>query len=404
MLYANLDSGLANKADELSALFSERNPDIVIFNEVLPKRTRVKRKLTEKDFHIDGYEFVIRSITEGRGVIIYFKQCFNIQSVDILTTLNFEESIWIRIKLVGCDSLLVGNIYRSPSSTKENNDMLNAVLEKAVSQNDTHLLLVGDFNFGGLNWELLQSNESSDHSSSTFMEKTKDLFLYQHVEETTRHRMGQSPSRLDLLFTNEVGMINDLEYLPPIGASDHVCLVFKFICYTETKMAEDPRPNFFKGNYSAMKEDFNQTSWKDVDSANIETFWENFLVTINSAIDKHVPKVKLSKKCKKKPWLNRDSIVAIQKKKSAWKKYIHCKTDTNFQRYAEFRNKATRACRLARKMFETEIACNIKTDSKSFWNYVRSKSKTRTGIGDLESESLLTTDRQKAELLNSFFL
>ena len=75
----------------------------------------------------------------------------------------------------------------------------------------------------------MQSTESLDHCASIFMERIKDLFLYQHVKEFTRHRLGQSPSRLDLIFTNEPGMITDLDYLPPLGASDHDCLSFILI-------------------------------------------------------------------------------------------------------------------------------------------------------------------------------
>lgn len=173
-LYANLDSGLANKRDEHSAIINDKDPDILIFNEILPKQNRAKKRLSPKSFIIYGYEYIIRSSTVGKGVILYFKSCLKVQSVDMLNNFNFDESIWIHIKLKGCDNLLVGNIYRSPSSLRENN-----------------VNIVGDFNY----WR--QSNDSVDHSSSPFIETIKDLFLYQHVDMDTRHRVGQSSSRLD---------------------------------------------------------------------------------------------------------------------------------------------------------------------------------------------------------------
>ena len=73
--------------------------------------------------------------------------------------------------------------------------------------------------------------------------------------------------------------------------------------------------------------------------------------------------------------------------------------------YAEIRNKATRQCRSAKIGFEKEIAKNIKSDNKSFWNYVRSQTNTRVGISDLQSNdgTLTSSDAQKAELLNAFF-
>ena len=270
---------------------------------------------------------------------------------------------------------------------------------------DTHILIAGDFNYGNLNWELQQSTENFDHCSSLFMEKVKDLFLYQHVTENTRHRIGQSPSQLDLIFINEINMVTDLDYMLPLGASDHSCLVFNFTCYTDFKPSDEPRPNFFKGGYSSIKNDLINVNWDNIKDQDLDIYWDNFLRTVDSCVDKHVPKVRPSQKAKKQPWLNRDAITAVQDKKRAWKTYTFCKTQQNYQKYAGKRNKATRACRDAKINFERKLANNIKTDSKSFWSYVRSQSKTKSGIGDLESQdgSLLSTDIQKAELLNSFF-
>ncbi len=116
--------------------------------------------------------------------------------------------------------------------------------------------------------------------------------------------------------------------------------------------------------------------------------------------------MKPSNKCKKKPWLNKEAILSIKDKQRAWTKYSYCKTKQNYQHYAEKRNTATRTCRLAKINFEREIARNIKSDSKSFWNYVRSQSKTKSAIGDLESDNgtLTSSDLCKAELLNAFFV
>ena len=128
VLYANLDSGILNKKVELSVILSDRNPDLVIFNEILPKKRRVKKKLSDKDFILDGYECIIRSTTEGRGVVIYYKQFLNVQLVEVLNKFDFEESIWLRVQLKGSDSLLVGCICRSPSSSRDNNIKLNDLL------------------------------------------------------------------------------------------------------------------------------------------------------------------------------------------------------------------------------------------------------------------------------------
>jgi len=58
----------------------------------------------------------------------------------------------------------------------------------------------------------------------TFFERTQDLFLFQNIFSETRYRHGDVPSRLDYMFTDEEGLINDVDYLSPLGKSDHVIL------------------------------------------------------------------------------------------------------------------------------------------------------------------------------------
>ena len=53
--------------------------------------------------------------------------------------------------------------------------------------------------------------ENESHISSLFMEGVKDSFLFQQVKESTRHRDGQEPSILDLIFTNEENLIETIE-------------------------------------------------------------------------------------------------------------------------------------------------------------------------------------------------
>lgn len=42
----------------------------------------------------------------------------------------------------------------------------------------------------------------------------------------TRYRTQQTANVLDLVFTNEESMINEIKYEEPIGKSDHLCLVW----------------------------------------------------------------------------------------------------------------------------------------------------------------------------------
>ena len=67
-------------------------------------------------------------------------------------------------------------------------------------------------------------------------------------------------------------------------------------------------------------------------------------------------------------------------------------------------NKASKAVKLAKRNFEKQIAKKIKSDPKSFYSYVKSKTKFKSTIGPLSNDNgdLVGDYREMAELLNTF--
>ena len=63
-----------------------------------------------------------------------------------------------------------------------------------------------------------------------------DSFLIQHVNFPTRLRGGDQQSLLDLGFTNEPNMVDKVEALCPLGASDHISLNITLVLYTESSI------------------------------------------------------------------------------------------------------------------------------------------------------------------------
>ena len=61
-------------------------------------------------------------------------------------------------------------------------------------------------------------------------------------------------STLDLIFTNESGMLDSLKYLVPIGKSHHSSLKMDFCCYTKASNTSKDRHIYDKGDYDRMRE------------------------------------------------------------------------------------------------------------------------------------------------------
>ena len=60
-----------------------------------------------------------------RGVVVFVHTSLekSVSSIDIVS--EFEETLWLSLKLKASDCLLFGVIYRSPSSSESNNSALN---------------------------------------------------------------------------------------------------------------------------------------------------------------------------------------------------------------------------------------------------------------------------------------
>ena len=51
------------------------------------------------------------------------------------------------------EKLFVGCVYRCPSSGTQNNEALNKLLRMIVNRQESHIVIVEDFNFLGIDWE-----------------------------------------------------------------------------------------------------------------------------------------------------------------------------------------------------------------------------------------------------------
>ena len=73
------------------------------------------------------------------------------------------------------------------------------------------------------------------------------------MQDYTRCRLNQRPSVLDLIISNEEDMVECLEYLSPLGASDHKVLTFQFNCYCSHTKNSSTHFNYYKCDYEAMR-------------------------------------------------------------------------------------------------------------------------------------------------------
>ena len=208
------------------------------------------------------------------------------------------------------DTLLLGCIYRSPNSDDMNNNRLIQLFKKASEQHTSHLLIVGDFNCKDINWDALSTVATETSIQSRLLDITCAQGWTQHVKVDTRFRMGQKSSLLDLVITNESGMVENLQLFSPIGKSDHGVLFFSFVYYQETKLVKSI-PKYYLGDYDGMRNHL----FQQLDKANLinDTVqdWEFICDCIMDSCDKFIPKCKLCTK-KHQSWVDKDVIRSVR--------------------------------------------------------------------------------------------
>lgn len=80
--------------------------------------------------------------------------------------------------------------------------MLLDLLQEVTDIKATFKILMGDFNLPQINWKSCITNTGMNDYGTKFLEKVRDCFFIQHVEDITRVR-GESIGNTLYLFFNK---------------------------------------------------------------------------------------------------------------------------------------------------------------------------------------------------------
>ena len=107
----------------------------------------------------------------------------------------------------------------------------------------------------------------------------------------------------------------------------------------------------------------------------------------------------------KKKHLPKEAFRQIRCKQVMWRVYKHTGKDKDYEVYKEALNAATNEVRHSKRNVEHTLAQHIKSDSKSFYAYVRSKQNVRDRVGPLDDNvgNIITQGFLMAEELNLHF-
>ena len=236
-----------------------------------------------------------------------------------------------------------------------------------------------------------------------FLQTSQENLLTKFVHQATCFRKGQNSSTLDLILATEEDIVQDVQYLAPIGHSDHATLSFQIQCNCLEAICWPTKRNYNKGDYERAKELIHQTDWKDMAEGGIEQGWHFFKSRMDEICKEVIPLQQT--KHKKNMYMNKEAFRLKNRKDKHFRKFMKTNSETDFQRYKTSRNKLRSFTRKLRSSFEKKLTGELKSDPKSFWQYCKSKAKTQTKIDKFvrEDGTEAKLPKEKVIELNNFF-
>ena len=243
MLYTNVRSLTSGtKGEELQVLIKTENVDVVGITETWGKADILDSEMKIPGFKLYRKDRATVNDKKGGGVALYVKNSLRVDECDSLNS-KLCESVWCKIYAERVGHFVVGVCYRSQEADEiEMGEMFECI--KLACEANRSVLIMGDFNYPDINWNMLKT----DNNSYNFLKLVMDCNLEQHVSLPTRGN-----NILDIILTSDLPIKDGVRILAPVANSDHNVLIFSIDC-NKGQDKEKIQLAYNQADYSAMRE------------------------------------------------------------------------------------------------------------------------------------------------------
>ena len=384
-----------SKINELTVEAVEHSPDLILLTE-----TWCNTSISDANLAIPGYQLeteLRRDRTDttngiGGGLLVYTKAGLKILPSDKFRTREFNQFCCFSIQTKG-EPLTIILVYRPPGASQENTYRLCEILRNL----EKRTIILGDFNFPEINW----INMTSAARGRPVMEAAIEENLEQLVAFPT-HTKGNI---LDLILTNCPEKIVSISDGGRIGKSDHCVLNIEVEVNIIKNRNNATKHNWTKADVTGLQAFLSETNWNSIlQHKSALDAWDSFKAILDQAMAKFVPR-STARVANTPRWLTRDIVKLVRKKKRAWKLAKTHGTLENLNKYKSLEKELIVKLKNAKRNMEKKLAYSGENNAKTFANYIKSKTKSHTGIGPLKNADgrLITDDSEMSEELNKFF-
>ena len=359
----------------------------------------------DSEFTVPGYTMFRQDRKEkrGGGVMVYVDNALRSWAEPTASTGRDDlEVLWVGIAQ-RTGNVLLGAVYRPPSSSREADAVLEAELTHATSLPAfPHKIIAGDFNAPAIDWSL-----GIFPQNLHWLEQFISNHLMEQIVDTATHIKGNT---LDIILTNNSENLSKPAILPGLSNSDHYIVKVPVHFRKESSSATKIRHNYKKADWKKYQSLIESFTWDQVFNHNtVSEIWKEFEEAIKHCIDQSVPTVKVAstKNVKCLPWKNAKLEKLEKRKRNAFRRLKKNPTPTKRKNYQEICKILKKSVRTAVSKHENQLAEATRTgNSKSFWSYVNAKTKTKHEISTLfepKTQEVVTEVSKKVEMVASYF-
>lgn len=389
---------ICNKIDYLRAYVDHHKPDILAITESWGRAPLTDSLVTPVGYCIFRQD---RFDRQGGGVIILIRELLSPLNFLFPESIKFEDSIWCVISISSGRSILIGCIYRSPSSEATNDVSMLRMLSLAANSGHNYCLILGDFNFPTIDWDLLQSSPREQ----AFLDCTLENCLTQMVYFPTR-----GDSILDLIFVNDPSLVSTVEVQSEFPGSDHKTVIASLrvkpnSVSSDKATADNPHFRFSLADWSCYRELIKRVTIEEIAGAHsVDAAWDTLKNNIISAANAAIPKVRHIRRCLGVP------ITGVVRTAFRYRKRVFHNLKNSRSHLADtLRTEADAKLRDAlldsRRKFETSIATSCKSNPKRFWAHARAAFACKPRVNNVyDSDGKMSeNNKEAARVFNKFF-
>lgn len=142
------------KLDELNMYAKEHDLDVIGIAESWLNESVFDSEVSLSDFVLYRKDRSVVKKGRGGGVLLYVKK--SLLSIACSSLNEFSnESVWCELVGDKGSRTLVGVVYKSPSAEQTE---INCLLNMLRSLDGKQVLIMGDFNCPGINWNMLEAD------------------------------------------------------------------------------------------------------------------------------------------------------------------------------------------------------------------------------------------------------